>query len=76
MLGQQLVYLRVLRRFGDGENKLGLIAADLALVTSMTLAMVTSPNLVAAAFAAEMLCVNHKDPYGHHPFLNNRPKYD
>ena len=38
----------------------------------MTLAMAISPNLVAAAFAAEMLGVNHKDLYGHHPFLNHR----
>ena len=43
--GQQLVYLRVLRRFGHGGgHKLGLVATALALIADMAAARATTPN--------------------------------
>jgi hypothetical protein len=35
--------------------------------------MAVAPNLVAAAFGAEVLSVNHKYSYGFHPNLDHRP---
>ena len=60
----QLVDLLVLRGFGHGGgHKTHLAAVHLALTTGAALTMLSAPNLVAAAFCAEVLRVNHKSLY-------------
>ena len=72
-LAQQFVDLRVLHSLGHGSgHKTRLVAARFALVTGVTLAVPVPSNLVAAAFGAEVLRINHDAHYGFHPKLDHR----
>ena len=72
-LSQQLVDLCVLRGFGHGSGrKSRLVAAGFALVAGVALTVPVLSNLVAVAFGAEVLRINHKAPYEFHPELDRR----